>query len=111
MAGTISPVYAITPGGAPVTVATTVAGQNARLSFDGGAGEQVSLQLSGVTIGSSCCSGIVVSIVRPDGTTLASKSIGRNGGVFGAQLPVMGTYAIVVNPDGPGTGSITLTLS
>jgi subtilisin family serine protease len=105
------PTGTITLGGAPVTMATTVPGQNAKLSFDGAAGQQVSLLLSAVTIGSSCCSGIVVSIVKPDGTTLALKSIGRNGGVFGAQLSVAGTYAIVVNPAGPVTGSITLTLS
>jgi hypothetical protein len=101
----------ITPGGPPVTVAITVPGQNARLSFDGNAAQQVSLSLSGVTIGTSCCSGIVVSLVKPDGTTLASKTIGRNGGVLPAQLPVAGTYSIAVDPGGAATGSITLTLS
>src|SRR5262249_7922521 len=62
------------PGGGPVTVATTVPGQNARLTFAGTAGEQVSLSLSGVTISTA-----TASLLRPDGTTLVSKAFGPSG--------------------------------
>src|SRR5207244_5601428 len=40
----------ITPGGAAVSVATTVPGQNASLTFTGSAGQRVSLEVSSVTM-------------------------------------------------------------
>jgi YD repeat-containing protein len=43
----------IIPGGSSVTITTTVPGQLARLTFNGTAGQRVSLQMSGVTIPSS----------------------------------------------------------
>jgi hypothetical protein len=53
-----------------------------------------------------------VSILRPDGTTLASTSISTNGSdINTGPLPDTGTYTIVVNPPGILTVSLTLTLS
>jgi hypothetical protein len=43
--------YSIVAGGARVTVTTTVANENATLTFAGTAGQRVSLKVSGVTIG------------------------------------------------------------
>jgi len=40
----------IVPGGSPVTVTTTIPGQNAKLTFNGTAGQRVSLQMTGVTM-------------------------------------------------------------
>jgi hypothetical protein len=95
----------IAPDGAPVTVATTVAGQNARVNFAGAAGQRVSLALSAV-----CCN-TRVTILRPDGRTLASTSVGTFGGFLDTTtLPSTGTYTILVDPQGSGTGSVTLTL-
>jgi YD repeat-containing protein len=101
----------ITPGGPPVTVTTTVPGQNATLTFSGTTGQRISLQMTGVTIGSGCCS-TQVSILKPDGTPLVSPTyVGTGGGFFDIQtLPVNGVYTILVDPVDSNTGSMTLTL-
>ena len=66
---------------APVTVTTTVANENATLTFLGAAGQRVSLKVSGVTIGTSTTGSLKVSITKPDGTALvAATSMGTSGG-------------------------------
>jgi hypothetical protein len=103
---------AIERGGPPVTVTTTTPGENAKLTFDGAAGERVALELSGVTIGPSSCCSTKVSIAKPDGTALVSPtSLGTSGGFIDAKtLPAAGTYTILVDPQSNATGSMTLTL-
>ncbi len=98
--------YSITPGGPPVTVTTTSPDENATLRFAGQAGQRVSVAMSAVTIPVS-----QVSILKPDGTVLISGYTGTAGGFVDARtLPVAGTYTLVVDPLGTGTGSMTLTL-
>lgn len=65
----------ITINGATVTPSLTVPGQRARYSFTGTAGQWVNLGLTAVTISSSA-----VSLLKPDGTTLVSTTIGTGGG-------------------------------
>ena len=96
--------------GSPLRVTVGTPGQNARVSFAGTAGQEVSLRMTDVTIG-SILSGTTVSVRRPDGTTIASTSVGTNGGFLdGRTLPVTGTYTVVVDPAGGNTGALTLTL-
>jgi YD repeat-containing protein len=100
----------ITPG-TPLSVTTTTAGQNARYTFSGTTGQQVSVTLSNSTyIG---CNAVVVSIVKPDGSTLGSAGIcnGSSGFLDSQTLPTTGTYTVLVNPQGTTTGSITLLLN
>jgi YD repeat-containing protein len=97
----------ITVDGPPLPLNITGAGQTARVTFSGTAGQRLGLGLSGVTIASS-----VVSILKPDGTTLLSKTVTTSGGSLDpAALPVTGTYSILVDPASTYTGNITLTLS
>ncbi len=98
----------ITIDGATVTPTLTVPGQRARYTFSGTAGQWVNLGMTSVTISSS-----TVSMLKPDGTTLVSTSIGTSGGSLDptAALPTTGTYTIVVDPSGLATGSMTLTLT
>jgi hypothetical protein len=101
----------VTPGGSPVTVTTTTAGQNALLTFDGTSGQRVSLKVTGVSLTGG--NGYVdVSIKKPDGTTLVSSTyISSGGGFVEVQtLPVTGTYTVLVDPQGSNKGSVTLTL-
>jgi YD repeat-containing protein len=107
------PTPSITPGGAAVTVTTTVPGQNARPTFSGTANQRISLQLTNVTIGTSTCCSVRVSILKPDGTTLVSPTLfGTSGGFIDVQtLPTTGTYTIVVDPHSADVGSATLTLN
>jgi hypothetical protein len=103
---------AIDADGPSVAVTSTTPGQNARLTFDGAAGQKVALEMSDVTIGPSSCCSTKVSIVKPDGTALASPaSVGTSGGSIDAKtLPATGTYTILVDPQSNATGSMTLTL-
>jgi subtilisin family serine protease len=105
--GIASAVYTIAPGGPAVTITTRAPDENARLKFDGQAGQRVSLKLAPVTISSS-----YVSILKPDGTPLAANVfVSSFGGFVDTQtLPVTGSYRIVVDPQGTATGSMTLTL-
>ena len=102
----------IEPGGAPATISTTVPGQNARLTFAGSAGQRVSLKLTDVTIGTSCCSSAKVSILKPDGSALVAPALfGTNGGFLDVKtLPVAGTYTILLDPQSSAVGSATVTL-
>jgi hypothetical protein len=93
--------------GSTVAPTLTVPGQRARYTFGGTAGQLLNLGVSGVSITNSN-----VSILKPDGTTLALATIGTGGGsVDPAALPVTGTYTVVVDPWNVYTGSMTLTLS
>jgi subtilisin family serine protease/uncharacterized protein YhfF len=105
--GLAAGVYTITAGGPAVTITTRAPDENARLKFDGQAGQRVSLKLAPVTISSS-----YVSILKPDGTPLASNVfVSSFGGFVDTQtLPVTGSYRIIVDPQGTATGSMTLTL-
>jgi subtilisin family serine protease len=105
--GIASQAYPITPGGPAVTVTTRTADENARLRFDGQAGQRVSLKLSAVSISSS-----YVSILKSDGTPLGGNVyVSIFGGFVDTRaLPAAGSYTILVDPQGPATGSMTLTL-
>jgi YD repeat-containing protein len=102
----------ITPGGAAVTVTTTISGQNASLTFNGTTSQRISLKMTNVTIGTSTCCSTRVSILKPDGSTLVSPTfVGTTGGFIDVQtLPATGTYTIFVDPQSTDVGSMTLTL-
>ena len=91
-----------------MTPKLTVPGQRALYSFNGTAGQWVNLGLTGVSIASS-----TISMLKPDGSKLASATIGQSGGSLepSTALPETGTYTIVVDPVGNHTGSMTLALS
>ncbi len=102
----------ITPGGAPVTLTTTVPGQNGVATFSGTANQRVSLNVTGVSItGGSPQNWVTVSIKKPDGTTLGSGLFGNAGGFIDLQtLPVAGTYTVLADFWGTAIGTVTLTL-
>jgi len=95
----------IVPGGAAVPVTIATPGQNARLTFDGTAGQRVSLHATSVTIASSS-----LQLLRPDGTTLVSATISTSGGLVEATLPSAGSYTAFLNPSGANAGNATLRL-
>jgi len=100
--------------GSPLTLQFDRVGQNANLTFSGTAGQWVSIGITDATVGSvSCCSTSTVSILKPDGTTLLAPyqfySVG--GGSPSVQLPVTGTYSLLVDPYNTNLGTATITLS
>jgi hypothetical protein len=96
----------IVAGGPSTTVVIGAAGQNAQVTFDAVAGQRVSLQMTAVSIQQS-----VVTIRRPDGSTLATTNVFTTGGFIDSNVLVdSGTYTISVDPVRELTGSMTLTL-
>src|SRR6185312_9161974 len=97
--------------GTPVTITTTAAGQNARYTFSGTAGQQMSMNLSNTTY--TGCSAVVVNILQPSGASVGGTSTCANGSGFmdSITLPVTGTYTVLVNPQGTTTGSVTVLLN
>jgi YD repeat-containing protein len=97
--------------GASVTTTTTRAGQDARLTFSGTAGQRVVLRVTNVTNPSA-----TVNLVRPDGTTQFSTSINNNpaGQVFFVDtftLTTAGTYTLWIQHSLSNIGSETLQLN
>jgi hypothetical protein len=105
----------LTVEGASVPV-TLRPGQTARLVFEATAGQRISLGVSEVRFGTG--NHVVITVVKPDGTTLLSRILGTNGGVIDFDpLPDTGTYTIVADPQasslnpGATTASLTVTLA
>lgn len=97
-------------GDPPQAVAITRPGQTARFTFSGNAAQLLRLAwTSPVTSGGA---GVAVSVLKPDGTTLASGSIanGVAGALDIASLPTTGTYTIVFDPASAATMSATTSL-
>jgi uncharacterized protein YhfF len=92
--------------GAGVSSTITTPGQVARLAFNGTAGQRVSLNSS-----SSMTTCWTVAILKPDGTQLASNFTCGSGNFIEPQtLPVTGSYTVLIDPSGAGTGQATVNL-
>ncbi|MBZ5508022.1 MAG: IPT/TIG domain-containing protein [Acidobacteriia bacterium] len=108
---TFADITGTTSVGTPVTATTTVAGQNARYTFSGTLGQQLSMNLSGNTyVG---CNAVVVSVLKSDGSSIASTGICNSSSGFmdSFTLPATGTYTVLVNPQGTTTGSVTFVMN
>lgn len=97
---------AISVDGPAATVTTTTPGQNARLTFEGTTGQSMSVKADGATFG--CWS---LRLLKPDGTQLAGNDSCGGGAFIEPQtLPVSGTYTLVIDPWGTGTGQVSMNL-
>lgn len=95
-------------GGDPVVVGTSVSGQDGQVVFAGVTGQKVAVTLSGSTFGTSPTNALVVG---PDGSVLKSTSIYATSTFIDAfTLPVDGDYTVMIDPDGPQTGTVSVTL-
>jgi hypothetical protein len=100
------PADATAAGAIGVTTVNTVStpGQNAAMTFSGTNGQRVSLTASAVSIPNS-----FVWIERPSGATLAQFSTGTSGHYMSpVTLPQSGTYTVHIDPQGAGTGHVSL---
>jgi YD repeat-containing protein len=102
----------ITPGGSAVTASTTTQGQNAQLTFQGTAGQRVSLSgTNGMSGQIFFACDVHVTILNPGGSVLAPATCMEGSGFIDVRtLATSGTYTIVVDPASTATGSLTLTL-
>ena len=101
---------ALTINGTPLAI-SQVAGATGRYTFNGMAGQQLGLGISGTTI-TPASSSLNWSIIAPNGTTLitCSGGLGADGGCALPRLPVTGTYTVMLIPN-TGTTAIQGTLS
>ena len=80
--------------------------------FDYAAAQRVTLKLTGVTFGTSCCTSAQVSITNPSGSTLLAPTFfGTSGKTIALQLPATGSYSVLIDPQSNATGNATLTLT
>jgi hypothetical protein len=100
------PADATAAGALGSTTVNTIStpGQNAAMTFTGTNGQRVSLTASAVTIPNS-----VVWIERPNGVSLAQFSTGTSGHYMSpVTLPQTGTFTVHIDPQGSGTGRMSL---
>ncbi|PPU91603.1 hypothetical protein XalbCFBP2523_14075, partial [Xanthomonas albilineans] len=97
--------------GTAKSVSLTRRGQNARLSFNGTAGQQsLVLNVSGQST-VPAARGVYYTVYAPDGSQLNSASITASGSVNLPKLPATGTYMVFVDPGYGETASASLLLS
>jgi hypothetical protein len=94
------------PGGAAVTVTTSVPGQNARLTFSGTAGQKVSLHFWGDTIPDYA----YIALYSPSNVNLAALNVYQGGNGFwdAITLPTNGTYKILIDPQSANIGRLSV---
>ena len=95
----------------PTPVNIGIPGQNVQMSFTGAAGQTAAVQLSNITFASN----LAISIINPDGTTLASNYFASTlleaYELNPVTLPVTGTYTLLIAPQNGATGGATVNLS
>jgi hypothetical protein len=93
----------------PVTVTTTVPGQNANLTFSATAGQALTLSVSGSTFVRNRCN---LSLQNPGGFTMAGSGDCTGTGPWSTTqtAPQTGTYTIIVDPVQSSAGSITVSM-
>lgn len=94
-----------TAGGAAVTVTTTVPGQNTVVPFAAAAGQRLSVALSA----GSHTGPVTATLLRPDGTTVATNSACASACFFDVtSTAAAGTYRLQVDPQDAATGAVSV---
>jgi len=93
-------------GGSALNVSIPRAGQRARISFSGTAGQRIDLGMTFTFVGVTA-----YFKTADETTTLAAMGMSSPGELHSPALPLTGTYLLVVEPGSPGTGSFAATLS
>ena len=97
----------VTVGGSALNVAPSVPGQNATVTFEGTASQQVTVRITSSTL--SC---LTVKLQQPNGSTLTSTSpCSANFNLSTQTLPVTGTYTIKIDPSGANTGNLNVNVT
>jgi YD repeat-containing protein len=96
----------ISINGNPLAV-SLLAGQNARITFNGNAGQRVFIKLNNSSINSAG-----ITLKKPDGTILYSNYFYSDGkGIDILNLPTTGNYEVFIQPNSSGSGSFEISAS
>lgn len=95
----------IAPGGPAQPFALATPGQNARFTFAGKAGQQISATVTGSTVDDAD-----IILLKPDGTRLSSRYVSNDGFFDTITLTEDGPYTLVFDPRETdiGTGNLTV---
>jgi large repetitive protein len=96
----------------PPSVLSIAAGQNARYTFAGIAGQNLGLGVSALTT-TPAGGAVAVSVYKADNTLLVNCNLysGPGGSCNLITLPLTGNYTVLVDPQGTYAANVTLTLS
>ena len=100
--------------GATGSVTIADAGEGARLHFAGVAGQNLGLGITGLVLSPASTTYASIAVYKPDARLLASVNCHVDGtqcAVNLANLPVTGTYSIIVQPANGATGTLQAWLS
>ncbi|SFG43735.1 YD repeat-containing protein [Duganella sp. CF458] len=89
-----------------MTVSITRVGQNARLTFNGVAGQAYTLRFTDGAFSSSAS----VIVFNPNGSSLTSTSVASNATLNLPALATSGTYTVFIGPSGTTTGQVNVQL-
>lgn len=97
------------PGPSLKTFSALAPGTRALYRINGKAGDVRTVQITGSTYGG--CPSIVVSLERPDGSVLTSSSTcTKSLTLQSITLDVTGTWTLLIDPQGPATGTMIIRL-
>ncbi|HEX4489874.1 MAG TPA: hypothetical protein VH914_01600 [Acidimicrobiia bacterium] len=106
----VDDVRTIAPSGTPKSFTAQQPGANGHFHFKGSAGQVRTVTVSWSTF--TGCPGVVVSLVRPDGSVLASVDGCDANFVLGpATLDAKGKFTVIVDPQGPVEGTMIVKLT
>ncbi|WP_255758334.1 IPT/TIG domain-containing protein [Massilia sp. erpn] len=90
----------------PLPFISTRPGQNARFTFNGNAGQLLGLTYSGSTFPG----GATISVLRPDGTSMAQVHSTSSADIDLPALPVAGSYTVFIDPVNIAVGQANIQL-
>lgn len=100
---------AISVDGAPVDAAIALPGERSLLTFQGTAGQTVTVQVTDSTLPGECGD---IELYGPGGAEVSDGCvINGTGSIDATKLPSTGQYTITVDPTGAGTGTAVVRLT
>jgi hypothetical protein len=99
---------AFKPGPSLKTFTVTEPGENASYKFTGHSGDHRTVTITGSTY-EGCPAAITVSLVRPNGSVLTTQSTcGATLTIANAAIDADGSWTLLVDPQGPATGTMII---
>ena len=117
MSVALNPVSDLQVDGPAVNITSAATGYGTSLTFTGTAGQNLALMLNGLAFSGGASGTVSLNIVRPDGTNWSQGTYCSTGNPGAAcstaltNLPLTGTYLILVNSSNPPITSGAFTLS